>query len=53
MRSEQVEINDPAAPIHEIGVRNGLLIDGVHLNPTAAALLGHRVAERIASARPG
>ncbi len=53
MTAEGVPINDIAAPIHEMGVRNGLLIDGVHVNPTSAALLGQRVADRIDEAFQG
>jgi hypothetical protein len=52
MREEDIEVNDIAAPIHAMGVRNGLLIDGVHLNPSAAAVLGRQVAERVDAARP-
>ena len=52
MTEEGVEINDIAAPIHKMGIPNGLLIDGVHLNTTSAAILGRQVAERITAARP-
>jgi hypothetical protein len=52
MAAERVESNDIAAPLHAMGVANGLLIDGVHLNPAAAAILGRQVAERVNAARP-
>ncbi len=52
MRAAGVEINDLAAPVHEMGARQGLLIDGVHLHPAAASVLGRQVAARISAARP-